>query len=471
MNFDETLEKIHSFSIYGSKLGLHRMKRLLELLGNPHEKLKVIHVAGTNGKGSVCRYVYSVLQANGYRTGAYFSPYIERFTERIEFDNREISEDDLIKYSALVFDAVEKMINSGEESPTEFEVVTAIGFCYFAAENADFVVLEVGLGGRGDSTNVCESPYVTAITSISFDHMDRLGDTLEKIAAEKAGILKENVPMVVNVDDEAAFEVIKQMAVEKNSPLIDVRKSSAEIISESLDGFEFRASIMPFSVENGAAGPSVEDDAASPGKEAGSCYDSVKLSMTGAHQVQNAICALCIIEVLKARGLRLDDEKIKRGMTLAVQKARFEIMSRKPSYLILDGAHNEAGIRTLTDTVLRFFKGKRILLCTGILADKSFDIMAKELMKLEADIIVTEVPNPRKLEAAKLAEVFRKAAENIKETKDKKAGDVHSVAVEPDYKKAVHLAYDKRNDYDLVLWAGSLYLIGAVRKYIQEVFT
>ena len=189
MNYEEAIEKIHSFNVFGSRLGLERMKKLLELLGNPHENMKIIHVAGTNGKGSVCRYVYSVLEENGYRTGAYFSPYIENFTERIEFDRKEISRADLVRYTEEAIQGVEQMLTLGYESPTEFELVTAVGLLYFAAKKADYVVLEVGLGGKGDSTNICDKPVVTAITSISYDHMAQLGNTLELIAADKAGII------------------------------------------------------------------------------------------------------------------------------------------------------------------------------------------------------------------------------------------------------------------------------------------
>ncbi len=180
MTYQETLDRIHSFQRFGSKLGLERMRRLMELLGDPQETMKVIHVAGTNGKGSVCRYLYSALQENGYKTGLYTSPFLERFTERIECNGWEISEEDLARYTEKVLEVIDAMIEEGMESPTEFELITAIAFLYFSEQEIDYLVLEVGLGGTGDSTNMVSRPIASVITSISFDHMEYLGDTWKK---------------------------------------------------------------------------------------------------------------------------------------------------------------------------------------------------------------------------------------------------------------------------------------------------
>lgn len=192
----DAISKIHEFLRFGSVLGLERMNVLLEKLGNPHRDLAVIHVAGTNGKGSICRYVYEVLQAGGYQTGLYTSPYLEVFNERIEFDGSYITDQELELYTAKVLEKAREMVEEGLESPTEFEVVTAIAFLYFREKQADYVVLEVGLGGRGDSTNVVEQPLCSIIASISLDHTDRLGDTIAAIAGEKAGIIKAGCPVI-----------------------------------------------------------------------------------------------------------------------------------------------------------------------------------------------------------------------------------------------------------------------------------
>ncbi len=436
------MERIHSFRVFGSRLGLGRMRRMLHLLGDPQDGMNIIHVAGTNGKGSVCRYVYSVLEENGYRTGAYFSPYLERFTERIEFDGEEISREDLVRYAEQALGAAEEMVRRGWESPTEFELVTAIGFLYFAAKNADFVILEVGLGGRGDSTNICSQPAVTAIVSISYDHMAQLGNTLPEIAAEKAGIIKEGVPVVVCVEDPDAFEVIRKRAEELSAPLIDASRVRISAVRESLGGCIFDA--MPDEELRAQLSGMMQ-------------WQNIEISMCGHHQISNAVCALLMIEVLRKRGIRIEEERLHRGMKKAVQKGRFEIMRKNP-YLILDGAHNPAGARALKETVRRFFGGGRILLCTGILADKAYREIVGEWSQLDADVLVTEVPNPRKMDAAALAGVFA-------ETEPYRSGR-RSVAVIADYEEAFAYAERKKQDYDLILWAGSLYLIGGVRRMI-----
>ena len=343
MNYEEAMERIHSFRVFGSRLGLGRMRRMLHLLGDPQDGMNIIHVAGTNGKGSVCRYVYSVLEENGYRTGAYFSPYLERFTERIEFDGEEISREDLVRYAEQALGAAEEMVRRGWESPTEFELVTAIGFLYFAAKNADFVILEVGLGGRGDSTNICSQPAVTAIVSISYDHMAQLGNTLPEIAAEKAGIIKEGVPVVVCVENPDAFEVIRKRAEELPAPLIDASRVRISAVRASLGGCIFDA--MPDEELRAQLSGMMQ-------------WQNIEISMCGHHQISNAVCALLMIEVLRKRGIRIEEERLHRGMKKAVQKGRFEIMRKNP-YLILDGAHNPAGARALKETGRRFFRRRQ----------------------------------------------------------------------------------------------------------------
>ncbi len=442
MNYEEAIERIHSFQVFGSRLGLERMQRLLHLLGDPQDGLNIIHVAGTNGKGSVCRYVYSVLEENGYRTGAYFSPYLERFTERIEFDGREISAQDLVKYTERALSAADEMVSRGWESPTEFELVTAVGLLYFAAQNADFVILEVGLGGRGDSTNICSQPDVTAIVSISYDHMAQLGDTLPKIAAEKAGIIKEGVPVVVCVEDPQAFEVIRERAEKLNAPLIDASRIRAEAVQENLEGSVFDA---------------VPDEVLKTQLPGMPERRGIAISMCGRHQISNAVCALLMLEVLRGRGIRIEEDRLFTGMKKAGQKGRFEIVRNNP-YLILDGAHNPAGARALKETVKRFFGGSRILLCTGILADKAYEEIVREWIQLDADVIVTEVPNPRRMSAEKLAEVFA-GSEPYRSGR-------RSISVIADYEEAFAHAERLKGNYDLILWAGSLYLIGGVRRII-----
>ena len=381
--------------------------------------------------------------------GAYFSPYIENFTERIEFDGEEISREALIRHTERCLKAVDQMVSEGFESPTEFELVTAVGLSYFSEQKADFVVLEVGLGGRGDSTNICDSPVVTAITSIALDHTAQLGGTLELIAAEKAGILKPGVPAVVCVPDAGPMGVIRARAEELKAPLIDVTKFRVNNIEERLSGSRFDAELKGFS------------DAFShcpvPGKSGDPIFKGVEISMDGRHQIRNALCALSMIEVMRRKGIIMTEENILRGMKNAVQKARFEILETSP-FVILDGAHNPAGVRALTDTVLAHFKDKKILLCAGILKDKEFRQMAEILTELRADLILTDVPNPRTMTAEELTEVFMSF--DLYGKRERKIWTVPACA------EAIALAEARKDGYDLVLWAGSLYLMGEVRRSI-----
>lgn len=436
MTYEETLEKIHSFNVFGSRLGLERMKKLLSLLGNPQEDLRIIHVAGTNGKGSVCRFLYTVLTEAGYRTGAYFSPYLQRFTERIECGGKEISPEELTDCAAQAFEAAEQMVQEGFESPTEFELVTAIGLLHFQQKKADFVILEVGLGGRGDSTNICPHPQATAITSISRDHMDRLGNTLEAIAWDKAGILKKGAPAMVFVEDPGAFAVIRDEAEKVGALLTDLTRSRITIHESGPRGTCFSVTLPPAAEQ-----------------EQGRTFEKVRISMAGRHQVNNAVCALSIAAVLQERGIAISEEAVYRGMERAVQPGRFEILSENPA-VILDGAHNIAGVTALVDAVKEYFPGKKILLCTGMLADKEYTKMAQKLAELDADLITVTVPNPRSLSASALADVFRQLPPYA-------AG--RWITSVDSWEEAVSQMQQRSRDYDVILWAGSLYLIGGVR--------
>ena len=237
----DAISRIHGYLKFGIVLGLTRMNRLMEKLGNPQDALDVIHVAGTNGKGSVCRYVYEVLREAGYHVGLYTSPYLEIFNERIEFDGKYISDDELENVATTVCDAADAMLADGIDPPTEFEIVTAIAFLYFRQKGCDYVVLEVGLGGRGDSTNIVKRPLCSVITSISKDHTDRLGETIPEIATEKAGIIKENCPVVVGSEDEEAKAVFRKKANEMNAPMFDAARTARNIKREDMDRSLFRS--------------------------------------------------------------------------------------------------------------------------------------------------------------------------------------------------------------------------------------
>ncbi|MDO4552157.1 MAG: folylpolyglutamate synthase/dihydrofolate synthase family protein [Bacillota bacterium] len=430
MTYEEALARIHEFERFGSRLGLERIRLLLKLLGNPQKDMKVIHVAGTNGKGSVCRFLYSVLQAHGFRTGLYISPFLERFTERIEFDGREISPEDLARCTEDVLKQVERMLAMGEESPTEFEVVTAIAFLYFSRKPVDFLVLEVGLGGRLDSTNVVEKPLASVITSIDRDHMAQLGDSLVEIAGEKAGIIKEGCPVVYRAGAPEAAREIRRIAGEKGSLCLDAAAGRARVLEEAPEGCRFTAEI---------------------GEER---WPELSLSMGGLHQVENALTALQTLSLLQKQGLlRLEEEKLRKGLKAARQPGRFEILRREP-WLILDGAHNAAGARSLADTAGRLFPGKKLLLVLGMLADKEVDAMLECFFRLEGELAATEPDSARRLPAAELcrrAEALGRPCRCL-----------------GSWQEACRYIEEHLNEYEVCVAAGSLYLIGAVRGVLKE---
>jgi len=422
------VSKIHEFLRFGSVLGLERMNTLLEKLGNPQDDLKVIHVAGTNGKGSICRYVYEVLQAGGYKTGLYTSPFLEVFNERIELDGQYISDEDLAVYTDKVIAKAQEMVEEGLESPTEFEIVTAIAFLYFAEKQADYVVLEVGLGGSGDSTNVVKKPLCCIIASISLDHTDRLGNTIEAIAREKAGIIKEGCPVISSTNDPAAREVIKARCEELHADFYDTSKLEPVIIKEELDGTTFQVDVF-----EGSQG--------------------LKIGMLGKHQMQNATAALIALKLLQRQGkLQLTDEAVLTGFSRAKQIGRFEIMETKP-YVILDGAHNPDGSRALRQAMEKYFPGKKILMVTGILADKDIDEVFENFTAITRDFVVTEPDNPRKMRAADLAAQI--------------AAEDGSCTIKENPAEAVAYAKTLYSEYDVILFTGSLYLIGEIRGHLH----
>lgn len=426
-------DRIGDFKKFGSVLGLERISELLKRLGDPQEGLRVIHVAGTNGKGSVCRYIYEVLESNGYKAGIYTSPFIEYFNERIEFDHECISDEDLEKYTDMVIEKCNEMTADGLDSPTEFEVVTAVCFCYFADKKPDFAILEVGLGGIGDSTNVIEDPLVSVITGISYDHMDRLGNTLEEIAENKAGIIKEGCPVVSNIsmdDAPGAARVVAKTAYRKHAVLHDA--SRATIYKMELQG---RKTVFTADIDDQR-------------------YSDVAISMLGEHQVTNAVTALTAIEILRKNSIiNVTRDAIYEGMESAFQKGRFEIFKEDPIYL-LDGAHNQEGMEALVKAVDDVFHGGKVLTVIGILADKAVDDMLDMAQYLGEDFIVTEPVSERKMSADELGAKLKSKEKNV------------TVIADP--AQALAEAEERSGDYDIVLFAGSLYLIGEIRRQLNK---
>ena len=424
------VDKIHEFRRFGSVLGLERMNDVLSKLGDPQGDLKVIHVAGTNGKGSVCKFLEGGLSSCGYNVGLYTSPYIESFNERIRLGGHDISDSDLEVYTDRVLAKVDELVSEGKDSPTEFEVITAVALLYFKEKNADIVILEVGLGGSGDSTNVVKEPLASVICSISYDHMDRLGNTLEEIAADKAGIIKQGCPVISNVPEHGPAAAIARRAYENDSRLYDVSGIKFHIYDET--PFSQKVTMELY----------------------GTDYSDVEISMVGRHQGENLKTALAVIEVLRKAGkIKVERGRLYDGLKTAVQPGRFEILSEDP-FIIADGAHNEAGAAALQDTMKRYFSDSRVLLVTGMLADKQVDAILEHFSGITKDVIVTEPDNPRKLPAEKLAQHFEQF------------GITAQVAKTPE--ESLRLSEKMREDHDAVLFAGSLYLIGEIRRLLKN---
>lgn len=430
MEAKEALDKISSYERFGSVLGLERIKILLERLGNPEKSLKILHIAGTNGKGSVSRFLYEGIQANGYRAGLYTSPFLEVFNERIEADGRMISDEELADLTDRVTGEAEKMVEEGMDSPTEFEVVTAIAFLFFQEKELDYVVLEVGLGGRGDSTNVIDAPLISVITSISMDHMDRLGNTLEEIAGEKAGIIKPGIPVVMNVNQRDAARVIASKAYKSGAKLFDVSPIPVRILEESLEGSTLNMELF------------------------GTDYSDVRISMAGRHQTENIKTALAALEILRKNGqIRLQRDRLYEGVLKARQPGRMEMMAKDP-LILLDGAHNQAGAAALAEAAEYLLPKGKIRMIIGALADKDVEGMISEFLKITKDFIATEPNNERRMTAGQLSDIINDRGGNCKAI--------------PEPAEALKKALSEQEPPDVLIAAGSLYLIGQLRGIIKN---
>lgn len=441
ISYEEALDFIHGLNRFGTKLGLHNITKLLELLGNPHENIKIIHVAGTNGKGSTCAMIASILRSAGFKVGLYISPYLEVFNERMQVNGENISNEDLARLTEKVREKVFYMRENGLGSPTEFEVVTAIGFSYFKEQAVDFLVLEVGMGGRLDATNVV-TPLVSVITPISMDHQQYLGSTLRDISREKCGIIKQGVPVVTAPQEDEAMAVIEDTCRERNCSLTKVINSS---VSRSPDTISYRF------VNGGIKGMTF--DLYTPKTD----YPGLQIGLMGRHQLDNAATAVAAVEPLGNSGVNLSREAIYKGLKGARWPGRLEIMKEKPTVLI-DGAHNIAGIKTLKAVLEEYFYDRKKILVVGILEDKDYTEMLEELIPVADTVICTVPDNPRALSAARLAE----AVSNIFQKSQIK------VYAQEKIEDALKLASSLAADEDMVVFAGSLYMIGHVRTLLNK---
>jgi len=429
LNYQEALEWIHSIGRFGIKPGLERMNRMMELLDNPHRKLKVIHLAGTNGKGSTAAFLSRVLEEGGYQVGLYTSPYLEAFTNRMSINGRDISGNRLVELVNKIKPLVEEI--SGDPSlgqMTEFEVVTSIALKHFADESPDFVLMEVGLGGRLDATNVVEDPLVVVITNIGLEHTEVLGDTIEKIAAEKAGVIKEGASVVTAASKPEALEVIREKCRERGASLFNIWENiSWERVNSSLEGQIFRYN--------------------NPG---GFNFNELYITLLGEHQVINAITAVAVLEVLRSKGMKIDPGTIKEGLKETRWAGRLEVMSRNP-LLIMDAAHNIDGVTSLRKSLEEQITYHNLILVIGILGDKDLEAMLGEIVPLADRLIITRPESPRAAPPERVA----------LEAKKYTSGEI---ILEESIPEAVKLSLSLAGEGDLVLVSGSLYTISEARK-------
>ena len=426
MTFEQAVEYIHSTQKFGSVLGLDTISALLEKMGNPQDHLKFIHIAGTNGKGSTSSYIQSVLTCAGFQVGLYISPYVDNFSERIQMNGEYIKPDALGEITAYVKECIDSMVLNGLHHPTEFEIITAIAFEYFYRQNCDYVVLEVGLGGRFDATNVIKNPLVSVITVIDYDHMEYLGDTLAKIAYEKCGIIKENGHVVsYPFQAEEALAVMKQTCEEKHAKLFVPMADCVDIISQTPFGSEF-------------------------------IYQNMKLTlrMAGIHQVYNAVTAIAALEVLmECHLLPISRENIITGIANVRFPARMEVLCENP-LVIVDGAHNYSGIQALCNSLSTILEEKKIILVMGMLRDKEYTKSVLKLSPLCKCFIATTPPNPRAADAHVLAEIAAPIAPDVQ-------------VVESPY-DAIAYAVRHAEPGEVICVCGSLYMVAEIRRFFQE---
>lgn len=442
MNYKESREYIKSISKYGSVLGLDSIQSLLEKLNNPHEKLRVVHVAGTNGKGSVIAYLESILICAGYKVGKYTSPAVFDYRECFQINGRHIDKDVYAECMSQIKVAADNMVKEGQSHPTPFEVETALAFMYFNRSDCDVVLLETGMGGETDATNVMAKVECSVITSISLDHMSFLGDTVEEIARVKAGIVKEKCDTVLYRQNQEVMNVVEQVCQEKESQLSIV--GVPENISVSEDGCTVFDYTRDKSVEklDGC------------GEEKGTALNNIKIRMPGMYQPYNAVTAIETAYVLQKKGFEIL-EYIQEGLEKAKLCGRFETIMDKPR-VIIDGAHNPGAAEKLKSSIEMYFTNKRITFIMGVLADKDYDKVAKIMAPLAESVVTVTPNNPRAL-----------AAESLKNTVSKYN---RNVTAAESIEKALNVSMEKviNKETDVIVAFGSLSYLGELRRVANK---
>lgn len=415
MNIQEALAYIDGTLWFGSRPGLSRVEELLDKLGRPQDRLKFVHIAGTNGKGSCAAMLASILRAAGCRTGLYTSPYLFRFHERMQINGQAIGDEAL----AALVTRIQPLADAMKDHPTEFELITAAALLWFAEEGCDIVVLEVGLGGRLDATNVIPAPEAAVIMNIGLDHTAILGDTLEQIAAEKAGILKPGCEAAVYQQQESVLVVFRQKARDVGAGLHIADFSQLHSEFDSLEGQSFTYKGEPYA-----------------------------LSLLGDHQLRNAAVALETVEVLRRRGWVLEQEDVEHGLYATSWPARFELVSEEPPFVV-DGGHNPQCARSVADNLLRYFPNSRRVLLVGVLKDKDYPALFEILNEAADEWVCVTPQSDRALDASELGAFLARYGK--------------PVTVCGTIPEGVEIARELAGETGMACAVGSLYMAGAVR--------
>lgn len=429
MNYRQAREYIDSISIYGSVLGLEGIRELLKRLDNPQDKLQYVHVSGTNGKGSIVAYVSTTLIKAGYKVGTYISPAVNGYRERIQVNHEDIEKEAVASIITQIKEAADNMTAEGYAHPTPFEVETAMAFLYFVEKQCDIVVLEVGMGGTEDATNIIKAPLCACIASVSLDHVGILGNNLKEIAAQKAGIIKSGSVAVLYRQATPVMNVVKERCVSERVPLV---------ISDFSDirDVEVRYPKQSFSYKE---------------------INNIEIGLLGAHQLRNAATAIEVLFVLRDKGFCITRDIIKEGLKSTVWRGRLEQISNQPK-IIIDGAHNEDAARALRDSIKEYFPGRKIIYIMGVLADKDYKKIIEITYGLAQEIITITPDNKRALDSAILYDTVREIVkeENIKVIDGKNVRNGLKVAMQ-----------DAKND-ELIIAFGSLSYLGELRREVAN---
>jgi dihydrofolate synthase/folylpolyglutamate synthase len=430
MDYKEAIEYLYNLKIYGMSLGLERIEFLLKSLGSPHENMMAIHVAGTNGKGSVCAMLSSVLSNCGYKVGLFTSPHLLEFEERIRINGEPVSKEKLCSLVERIKPIASSMVENGDfEHPTFFEMATAMAFAHFKDEEVDFAVLEVGLGGRLDATNVI-SPLVSVITSVSLDHTHVLGTTLEEVAGEKAGIIKQGIPVICGIEQPELIKMIDDICQKKHCQVS---------FSKNQGGYKLKEKTVDYQKF---------DIYLNNNK-----YTDLKMPLLGEHQLKNAHLAIMTTELLRKMGVTINEEDLRSGLEDTKWPGRLQIIQKDP-IVILDCAHNPAGMSSLSSLINDMFSSARKILIMGIMRDKDIPGIVKEACSFADSIIITKPKFERAVEPELIQESVEKYCQDVK--------------IIQDVAQAVDFARSNVKVDDVVIISGSIFNVGEAMEFLYN---